>query len=137
MISQPPPSPWRVGRIYLTSVASWRMGEWALQSQVRSVTSRSRLLRGICCITNVLQQRGQWALSRRKCSLQEKFSGERPSGALGRTGSPRNIETNSSVLLHEPSQCHPSIPSSLERVKKELSLTPTGIISSKQAYYLC
>lgn len=31
-----------------------------LQSQVGSVTKRRRLLLGICCITNILQQRQKW-----------------------------------------------------------------------------
>lgn len=49
---------WRVGRIYLTSVGSCRTGGKTLQSQAGSVTRRRRLLEGICCITNVLRQRG-------------------------------------------------------------------------------
>lgn len=44
-------------RIYLTSVASCSTGGKMLQSQVGSVTRRRRLLLGICCTTNTLQQR--------------------------------------------------------------------------------
>ena len=53
---------WRIGRIYLTSVASCRISGKMLQSQVGSVTRRRRLLLGICCITNILQQRERWVM---------------------------------------------------------------------------
>lgn len=43
--------------LYLTSVASCSTGGKMLQSQVGSVTRRRRLLLGICCTTNTLQQR--------------------------------------------------------------------------------
>lgn len=92
------------------------------------------MLLGICCITNVLQQGGQWAEWWEfglRSSLGRDLLG-RWEGCAG-TGILRPMAKYFYMSLHNGA---PFIPNSLEKVKKELSLACTGILPSKQAYLL-
>ena len=137
---------WRVGRIYLTSVASCRTGGKMLQSQAGSVTRRRRLLVGICCITNVLRQRGwlvevpaaagPWACRGGSFGAGCEDSGPGQPGGAAREPSQQPMGCLA-YFPHEPLQLLCSFPSRLEVRKpkhlrgrgQELLLTHMGTVS--------
>lgn len=61
---------WLFGRIYLISLGSSRIAPyWREQSQSAWVTTRTRLLSGICCTTNILEHKQATATQRRRDRL--------------------------------------------------------------------